>query len=163
MLRPPEIMEGKRKEYELSKRKKKRRRKKKSKTKQTTNKGEFKYLGTNPIVEYKNSTIPRIDIINSSNEKPDTNGHLDNDGTRGMKISRLKLNVLKKTKRRRKKKTKKRTIGFLWRKLFRRKRNDEHDKQEIKIKQKNDKNENKKKGKDENKHERTTKHCCVIS
>jgi hypothetical protein len=129
MLRPPEIMEKKRKESLSVKKKRLCKKQNKSKSKKDKNREEFSYIGSSPTVKYKNDGYSEVEIINSSNKKPE----ISEDGwkIRGLRLTKTEL-------RRRKR----RTVGYLWRKLFRRKRKKESSNNESK---------------------RQTNHRCVIS
>lgn len=131
MLRPPEIMQEKRKQSLLLKKKQKRLFKKqnKSKLKKNKNKEEYSYIGSSPTVEYKNDGDSKVEIINSSNEKPEKSEHSSNGNggkIRGLRLTKTKLKIIKtKEKNDRHRRRKRRTVGYLWRKLFRRKRKKE--------------------------------------
>jgi len=138
MLRPPEIMEEKRKKNLSAKKKRLSKKRSKSKSKKDKNREEFSYIGSSPTVEYTNDDDSKVEIINSSNEKPEIFEHLSNGNGEEISVLRLTKTELKDRRRRRKR----RTIGYLWRKLFRRKRKKESSNNESK---------------------RQTNHRCVIS
>lgn len=149
MLRPPEIMEEKRKQSLLSKEKQKRlfKKKYKPKLKKKENSEEFLYIGSSPTVVYKHGVESKVEIINSSDEKPEKSKHSSNGNggeIQGLRLTKTKLKIIKtKEKNDRHRRRKKRTCGYLWRKLFRRKRKKESTNIESK--------------------QRTNHHRCVIS
>lgn len=119
MLRPPEIMEEKRKQNDNSKKKKK---KKKEKTnKQDNNKSKKDKLLTSPCAATKHSNghLLENEITNCEEHNPQQNGKIKKK-SRGLKLTKRKLRIIKTTNKNKRKK-KKKTLGFLWRKLFRRK------------------------------------------
>ncbi|XP_076081990.1 ras-related protein Rab-8A-like [Mytilus galloprovincialis] len=121
MLRPPEIMEEKRKQNDNSKKKKK---KKKEKTnKQDNNKSKKDKLLTSPCAatEHSNGHLLENEITNCEEHNQQKNGKIKKK-SRGLKLTKRKLRIIKTTNKNKRKK-KKKTLGFLWRKLFRRKQN----------------------------------------
>lgn len=138
MLRPPEIMEKKRKESLSVKKKRLFKKQNKSNSKKDKNREEFSYIGSNPTVKYKNDGYSKVEIIYSSNKKPEISEDLLNGNGGKIRGLRLTKTELKDKHRRRKR----RTVGYLWRKLFRRKRKKESSNNESK---------------------RQTNHRCVIS
>ena len=138
MLRPPEIMEKKRKESLSVKKKRLFKKQNKSNSKKDNNREEFSYIGSSPTVKYKNDGYSKVEIIYSSNKKPEISEDLLNGNGGKIRGLRLTKTELKDKHRRRKR----RTVGYLWRKLFRRKRKKESSNNESK---------------------RQTNHRCVIS
>ena len=142
MLRPTEIMEKKWKESLMGKKKRPSKKRNKSKSKKDKNREEFSYIGSSPTVEYKNDDDSKVEIINSSNEKPEISKHLSK--SNGVKIRGLRLTKTERNDRHRRRK--RRTVGYLWRKLLRRKRKKESSNNES----------------SNNESKRQTNHRCVI-
>lgn len=122
MLRPPEIMEEKRKQNENSKKKKKKKKKKEKTNKQDKNKSKKDKLLTSPCTATENSNghLLENEITNCEEHNSQQNGKIKKK-SRGLKLTKRKLKIIKTTNKNKRKK-KRKTLGFLWRKLFRRKR-----------------------------------------
>lgn len=133
MLRPPEIMEEKRKQQEMAKKKRKRKKKVK-KSPKNKQKEEFLYIGNNPSVEFTNGLDSKVEVINSSNDTPKSKEKRGKG--RGVKITRTKLHILRTKKKNERHLNKKKTVGSWWRKLFRRKRKTTHEHTEVEYRSK---------------------------